>query len=177
MQRVMRTRGLMVRGIIWIGVTALVAINAAALAQTVIQSPQDPNQKQVFLIRKDTAECSGSDVPNVDSPLVGGNVVVTRLRDETTRAEVAMTAKPNTTIPVLSQMRSPARRHHDRRRRRGNRQLYVSDEFRREYICFRDAAGRRAAGKSVPERAGRVLAAGDGDLPLRSGCATPQRHV
>jgi hypothetical protein len=97
MQRVMRTRGLMVRGIIWIGVTAPVAINAAALAQTVIQSPQDPNQKQVFLIRKDTAECSGSDVPNVDSPLVGGNVVVTRLRDETTRAEVAMTAKPNTT--------------------------------------------------------------------------------
>ena len=88
MQRVMRTRGLMVRGIIWIGVTALVAVNAAALAQTVTQSPPDPNQKQVFLIRKDTAECSGSDVPNV---------VVTRLRDGTTRAEVAMTAKPNTT--------------------------------------------------------------------------------
>jgi hypothetical protein len=66
MQRVMRTRGLMVRGIIWIGVTALVAINAATLAQTVTQSPQDPSQKQVLLIRKDTAECSGSDVPNVD---------------------------------------------------------------------------------------------------------------
>jgi hypothetical protein len=63
MQRVMRTRGLMVRGIIWIGVTALVAINAATLAQTVTQSPQDPSQKQVLLIRKDTAECSGSDVP------------------------------------------------------------------------------------------------------------------
>ena len=72
MQRVMRTRGLMVRGIIWIGVIAVVAINAAALAQTVTQSAQDQNQKQVFLIRKDTAECSGSDVPNVDSPLVGG---------------------------------------------------------------------------------------------------------
>ena len=71
MQRVIRTRGLMVRGIIWIGVTALVAINAATLAQTVTQSPQDPSQKQVLLIRKDTAECSGSDVPNVDSPLVG----------------------------------------------------------------------------------------------------------
>jgi hypothetical protein len=97
MQRVIPTRGLMVRGIVWIGVTTLVAINAATLAQTVTQSPQDPNQKQVFLIRKDTAECSGSDVPNVDSPLVGGNVVVSRLRDGTTSTEVAMTAKPNTT--------------------------------------------------------------------------------
>jgi hypothetical protein len=97
MQRVIRKRGLMVRvGITWIGVTALLAVNAVSLAQTVTQS-QDSNQKQVFLVRKDTAECSGSDVPNVDSPLVGGNVVVTRLRDETTRAEVAMTAKPNTT--------------------------------------------------------------------------------
>jgi hypothetical protein len=97
MQRVMRTRGLMVRSIVWIGVTALVTINAAALAQTVTQGPQDPNQNQVFLVRKDTAECSGSDVPNVDSPLVGGNVVVSRLRDGTTSTEVAMTAKPNTT--------------------------------------------------------------------------------
>src|SRR6266542_4455166 len=87
MQRVIRTRGLMVRGIIWIGVTALVAINAATLGQTVSQRPQDASQKQVFLVRKDTAECSGSDVPNVDSPLVGGNVVVTRLRDGTTSAE------------------------------------------------------------------------------------------
>jgi hypothetical protein len=166
-QRVIRKRGLMVRvGITWIGVTALLAVNAVSLAQTVTQS-QDSNQKQVFLVRKDTAECSGSDVPNVDSPLVGGNVVVTRLRDETTRAEVAMTAKPN----------SPAGRHHDRRRRRGNCQLYVSDEFRGECICFRDASGGRAAGKSVPERAGRVLAAGEGDIPLRSGCASRRRHV
>jgi hypothetical protein len=47
MQQMMRMRGLMVRGIIWIGVIALVAINAAALAQTVTQSPQDPNQKRV----------------------------------------------------------------------------------------------------------------------------------
>jgi hypothetical protein len=97
MQRVIRNRGLMVRGITCISGTALVAMSAAALAQTVTQSLQDPNQKQVFLIRKDTAECSGSDVPNVDSPLVGGNVVVTRLSDGTTSAQVAMTAKPNTT--------------------------------------------------------------------------------
>jgi hypothetical protein len=105
MQRVIRKRGLMVRGITWIGVTALVAINAATLAQTVTQSLQDANQKQVFLVRKDTAECSGSDVPNVDSPLVGGNVVVARLSDGTTRAEVAMTAKPNTTYQSLKCVR------------------------------------------------------------------------
>jgi hypothetical protein len=58
----------MVRGIIGIGVTALVAINAAALAQTATQSAQDPDQRQVFLVRKDTAECSGSDVPARRSP-------------------------------------------------------------------------------------------------------------
>jgi hypothetical protein len=56
----------MVPGIIWIGASALLAINAAALAQTVSQSPSDANQKQVLLVRKDSAECSGSDVPNVD---------------------------------------------------------------------------------------------------------------
>jgi hypothetical protein len=97
MQRIMRMRGSMVRGIIWVGVTALVATNVAAVAQFATQGPQDPNQKQVFLVRKDASECSGSDVPNVDSPLVGGNVVVTRLGDGTTSVKVAMTAKPNTT--------------------------------------------------------------------------------
>jgi hypothetical protein len=97
MQQMMRMCGLMVRGAIGIGATAVVAASVAALAQIAMQGPQDPDQKQVFLIRKDTAECSGSDVPNVESPLVGGNVVVTRLRDGTTRAEVAMTAKPNAT--------------------------------------------------------------------------------
>jgi hypothetical protein len=97
MQQMMRTRGLMVRGAIWVGMTAVVATSMAALAQIPVLGPQDANQKQVFLVRKDTAECSGSDVPNVDSPLVGGNVVVTRLTDGTTSLEVAMTAKPNTT--------------------------------------------------------------------------------
>jgi hypothetical protein len=97
MQQMMRMRGLMVRGAIWVGVTAVVAASVAALAQISVQGPQDANQKQVFLVRKDVSECSGTDVPNVDSPLVGGNVVVTRLDDGTTSAKVAMTAKPSTT--------------------------------------------------------------------------------
>src|SRR6266508_4972948 len=124
----------MVRGIIWIGVTALVAINAATLAQTVTQSPQDPNQKQVFLVRKDTAECSGSDVPNVDSPLVGGNVVVTRLADGTTSVKVAMTAKPNTTykfflkcVRVLGNITTDEEGG-------GNRHLCIPYELRRESV-------------------------------------------
>jgi hypothetical protein len=81
--QMMRMRGLMVRGAIWVGVTAVVAASVAALAQISVQGPQDANQKQVFLVRKDVSECSGTDVPNVDSPLVGGNIVVTRLDDGT----------------------------------------------------------------------------------------------
>jgi hypothetical protein len=101
MQQMMRMRGLMVRGAIGVGVTAVVA-SVAALAQISVQGPQDPNQKQVFLVLKDVSECSGSDVPNVDSPLVGGNVVVTRLTDGTTSVKVAMTAKSNTTYRSFS---------------------------------------------------------------------------
>jgi hypothetical protein len=95
MRRIAGMRGLMVRGVIW--VTAVVVIDAAAVAQMGTQGPQEPNQKEVLLIRKDTSECSGSDVPNVNSPLVGGNVVVTRLRDGTSSVTVAITAKPNMT--------------------------------------------------------------------------------
>jgi hypothetical protein len=96
MRQIMQMRGLMVCGI-WVGVTAIVVTTVAAVAQIETQAPQDPNQKQVFLVRKDASECSGSDVPNVDSPLVGGNVLVTRLGDGTTSVKIAMTAKPNTT--------------------------------------------------------------------------------
>jgi hypothetical protein len=53
----------MVRGAIWVGVTAIVATSVAALAQISVQGPQDRNQKRVFLVRKDVSECSGSDVP------------------------------------------------------------------------------------------------------------------
>jgi hypothetical protein len=78
----------------WAAAAALAA-DLSALAQT---GPLvDPNQRQVYLVRKDQADCTNSDVPNVDSPLVAGNIWVTRLVDGNTSVKVAMTAKPNTT--------------------------------------------------------------------------------
>ena len=59
------------------------------------QAPTEP-ERQVYLVRQDASECSGSDVPNVNSPLVGGNVWVTRGADGNTGVKVAMTAKPDT---------------------------------------------------------------------------------
>jgi hypothetical protein len=48
-------------------------------------------------VRTDEADCTGKDVPNVDSPLVAGNIWVTRLVDGNTSVKVAVTAKPSTT--------------------------------------------------------------------------------
>ena len=54
-------------------------------------------QLQVYLVRQAASDCTNSNVPNVDSPLVGGNVWVTRASNGTTNVKVAMTAKPSTT--------------------------------------------------------------------------------
>jgi hypothetical protein len=89
------TRAVIRHGLIWGAVGAALAANISALAQ--LPQPIDPNQRQVYLVRKDQADCTNSDVPNVDSPLVAGNVWVTRLQDGNTSVKVAMTAKPNTT--------------------------------------------------------------------------------
>jgi hypothetical protein len=78
-------------------VIAAIASNLSALAQIPVPRPTDPNQRQVYLVRQDQATCTNSDVPNVDSPLVGGNIWVTRLHDGNTSVKVAMTAKPSTT--------------------------------------------------------------------------------
>jgi hypothetical protein len=84
----------MLREAIWVVVVLIMASSTSALAQI---ARQDVDQRQVYLVRKDAADCSGSDVPNVDSPLVGGNIWVTRLSDGTTSVKVAMTAKAGTT--------------------------------------------------------------------------------
>jgi hypothetical protein len=91
-----RTKGLLRHGLIWGAVGAALAASISALAQMPLPPPVDPNQRQVYLIRKDQADCTNSDVPNVDSPLVVGNLWVTRLHDGNTSVKVAVTAKPNT---------------------------------------------------------------------------------
>jgi hypothetical protein len=82
---------------LWVVVIAAIASNLSALAQIPGPRPSDPNQRQVYLVRQDQSDCTNSNVPNVDSPLVGGNVWVTRLHDGNTSVKVAMTAKPSTT--------------------------------------------------------------------------------
>src|SRR5262245_27630282 len=98
MRHKMQVRGMLVFGAVWIAVAALVAASVYAAAEGALRAPpKDPNQVQVYLVRQDTSNCVNSDVPNTDSPLVGGNVWVTRAPDGNTRVKVAMTAKPNTT--------------------------------------------------------------------------------
>ena len=92
-----RMRGWMRQEALWVVVIAAIASNLSALAQITTARPTDPNQRQVYLVRQDQANCTNSDVPNVDSPLVGGNVWVTRLHDGNTSVKVAMTEKPSTT--------------------------------------------------------------------------------
>ena len=84
----------------WLGAAILVGTSMATLAQFIPQRTTDPNQRQVVFVRQDTSDCSGRDVPNVDSPSVGGTIWATRLFDGNTGVKVAMTAKPNTTYRI-----------------------------------------------------------------------------
>ena len=95
MRQTTRTGGLMLGGAIWVGVAAVFAMSVSAMAQ--FPSPRaNPSQKQIYLVRLDQSNCTNSDVPNTDSPSVGGNVWVTRTTDGQTSVKVAMTAKPST---------------------------------------------------------------------------------
>jgi len=85
---------------IWLGAAMLVATTIATTAQYIVQRPTDPNQREVVLVRQDTSDCSGRDVPNVESPSVSGTIWATRLFDGNTGVKVALTAKPNTTYHV-----------------------------------------------------------------------------
>lgn len=95
MRQTTRAGGLLVGGAILIGLAATAAMNVSAVAQ-IPRPAADPNQRQVYLVLRDFSNCTNSDVPNTDSPLVGGNVWVTRTTDGQTNVKVAMTAKPTT---------------------------------------------------------------------------------
>jgi hypothetical protein len=77
------TRAVIRHGTIWAAVAAALSADLSALAQ-MTQRQLDPNQRQVVLVRQDTSDCSGSDVANVDSPLVGGTLWATQLFDGNT---------------------------------------------------------------------------------------------
>jgi hypothetical protein len=95
MRQATRAGGLVIGGVILVGLAAATAVSVTAVAE--IASPAAPaNQRQVYLVRRDESNCTNSDVPNTDSPLVGGNVWVTRTTDGQTNVKVAMTAKPST---------------------------------------------------------------------------------
>jgi hypothetical protein len=90
------TRKVMLYAAMWGAVAAVLASDVTAVAQ-LAPVPSDPNQRQVYLVRKDQSDCSNSDVRNEDSPLVAGNIWITRLHDGNTSVKVALTAKPGTT--------------------------------------------------------------------------------
>jgi hypothetical protein len=95
MRQAKQLRGRLARGTIWVG---LAAVAATSVSQAQIPSPpRDPNQLQVYLVRQAASDCTNSNVPNKDSPLVGGNVWVTRMSNGTTTLKVAMTGTPSTT--------------------------------------------------------------------------------
>jgi hypothetical protein len=93
------TRAVIRHGTIWAAVAAALLADLSALAQ-MAQRQLDPSQRQVVLVRQDTSDCSGSNVPNVDSPLVGGTLWATQLFDGNTSVKIAMTTRPNTTYRV-----------------------------------------------------------------------------
>jgi hypothetical protein len=95
MRQTKRLRGRLASGTIWVGLAAIAA-TSVAVAQ-IPPKPSDPNLKQVYLVRLASSDCTNSNVPNVDSPNVGGNVWVTRMSNGTTTVKVAMTATPSTT--------------------------------------------------------------------------------
>src|SRR5262249_7348094 len=127
-----RTRALLRHGLIWGAVGAALAASVSALAQ-IPQRQLDPNQRQVVLVRQDTSDCSGSDVPNVDSPLVGGTLWATQLFDGNTSVKIAMTTRPNTTYRIVCLPDQP-----------GRSGLFVR------------TVGRGRARQQVPERADQV---------------------
>lgn len=76
---------------------ATLAILDLARAQT---PPTNSGQRQVYLIRQDSSDCTNSTVSNTEGPQLGGYIWIVRNPDGTTSVKVAMTASPSTTYHV-----------------------------------------------------------------------------
>lgn len=75
------------------------SISAAAIIGFAFQPPaaaQDPNVREVSLVRQDFSDCSNGNVQDKDPSLLGGTAVVARGNDGTTHVKVGITAKQNT---------------------------------------------------------------------------------
>jgi len=93
-----RPRATSISGALLMGFAALFAANGFASAQT---APVDPNQTNAYLVLQDFSDCTNQNVPNADSPLVGGYIWITRMPDGNTVVRVAMTAEARTTYHLF----------------------------------------------------------------------------
>jgi hypothetical protein len=75
---------------------ALAGTAVLSLPETPLQA-QEPVSRSVYLVRQDASDCSNSNVPNVDSGNVGGELSIHRGNDGNTTVKVAMTVSPKTT--------------------------------------------------------------------------------
>jgi len=75
------------------GLAALFAASGFASAQTA--------RTAAYLVRQDFSDCTNQNVPNVNSPLVGGYMWLTRTPDGNTTVKVAMTVEPRTTYHLF----------------------------------------------------------------------------
>jgi hypothetical protein len=78
-------------------ITIFFATAATLLPPEFAARAQSPSERDVYLVRLDQSDCTNSNVPNQDSPAVGGLVMVSRGNDGNTTVKVAMTASSNTT--------------------------------------------------------------------------------
>ena len=76
---------------------AVLAAMTSQLAPEFAARAQSANERDVYLVRLDQSDCTNSNVPNQDSPSVGGLVMVSRDNDGNTAVKIAMTASPDTT--------------------------------------------------------------------------------
>src|SRR5262245_15853355 len=84
-------------GMVGAAVAAAFAASLSALAQLPPRVASDPNQREVYLVRRDQSDCLNSDVPNDNSQSVSGTIWVTRLPDGNTSLKIAINATPKTT--------------------------------------------------------------------------------
>ena len=91
----MRSRGVAIFAAISAGAATMLVATLAAWAQTA--PPVSANERQVFLVKQDEADCTNTTVPSGNPETVGGDLLLTRGTDGNTTVKIAMTVSPDTT--------------------------------------------------------------------------------